>query len=68
MTIEEGVKENSFDKIQPNKEVKALEISQQDTTFNQKQLTGVQKFNHNNLQKAYLANSQMPQHTVTRVA
>lgn len=68
MTIEEGAKENSFDKIQANKEVKTLEISQQDTTFNQKQLTGVQKFNYNNLQKTYLTNSQLPQHTVTRVA
>ena len=65
--IENEPNENAFDKIKTS-EAKTIEIPEQKPAFDQKQLEGVQKFNYNNLQKAYFAKSQTAQHTITRVA
>lgn len=49
-------------------EVKKPEILAQNNTFAQNQLTGVQKFNYNNLQKAYMAKPQVQQSLINRAA
>ncbi len=49
-------------------EVKKPEILAQNNTFAQNQLTGVQKFNYNNLQKAYMAKPQAQSSLINRAA
>lgn len=46
----------------------SIEAPKQNNMFNQAQLTGTQKFNYNNLQKAYMAQPQAQQSLITRVA
>lgn len=46
----------------------SIEAPKQNNMFNQAQLTGTQKFNYNNLQKAYMTQPQAQQSLITRVA
>ncbi len=49
-------------------EMKTIEIPEQNKTFEQAKLTGTQKFNYNNLQKAYAPKLQAQQVFVNQVA
>ena len=49
-------------------EMRTIEIPEQNKTFEQAKLTGTQKFNYNNLQKAYAPKLQAQQVFVNQVA